>query len=259
MNEKHRLFIVLGVVAAIILFVVGIIVVDNKKQMKVFNEFKEVFEGNENTLVYIGSSNCNYCKLLNPSLADMKERYDFDYFYVDVNEVSSSVVNKIVDVLGLSSYGTPYLAVVSNGKVVDSQVQYADYDVIFEFLQKNGIIKEDEQLLLNYIGLDEYKNQLAEDELNVIVIGQSTCTYCVQAKVVLNELVEQKGMEINYLNISYLDSDEKTEVTNSLDYLKEGFGTPVMLITKNGKLVDTYEGYAPLESYIKFLEENEVL
>ena len=93
----------------------------------------------------------------------------------------------------------------------------------------------------------------------MIVIGQSTCSYCVQAKIVLNELVEQKGVEINYFNISYLNNDEKNEVTNSLDYFKDGLETPVMLITKNGKLMDTYEGYAPLESYIKFLEENEVL
>ena len=131
-------------------------------------------------------------------------------------------------------------------KSIDFQNKFADLMLYLKFLQKKGIIKEDEQMLLNYIGLDE---------LNIIVIGQSTCSYCVQAKIVLNELVERKGVEINYLNISYLNSDE----TNSLDYFKDGFGTPVMLITKNGNLIDTYEGYVPLESYIDFLEENEVL
>ena len=56
MNEKHRLFIVLGVVVVIVLFIVGVTIVGAKDKMKIFNEFNEVFNGNENTLVYIDSS-----------------------------------------------------------------------------------------------------------------------------------------------------------------------------------------------------------
>lgn len=259
MNEKKKMYIVLGVIVAIILLVIGIVFVDYKEQKKMYDKFVEVFNANENTLVYIGRPTCSYCQLLTPSLDEMTERYDFNYVYINTDKLGSSFMKKILSHLNITSVGTPYLAIVSNSKVVDTQNGYADYDETFKFLQKNSIISEDAELLLNYIGLEEYKTKLAEDKLNVFVVGQSTCAYCVKAKLVLNQLVEQKKVDINYVNITYLTTDEKTEFNNSLDYLKSGVGTPVMLITKNGKLIDTYEGYAPLENYVKFLEKNGVL
>ena len=39
--------------------------------------------------------------------------------------------------LGLESLGTPYLAIVANGRVIDEQKSYSDYDITFEFLQEN--------------------------------------------------------------------------------------------------------------------------
>ena len=259
MNEKKKLYIVLGVLAAIIVFIIGLVFVDYKQQEKIYNEFLNAYNGNDNTLVYIGRPTCGYCNLLTPSLDEMADRYEFSYVYVNTDKLGSSFMKKILNHLNLSDVGTPYLAVVSNSKIVNTQNGYADYDKTFNFLQTNKIIKEDAKLLLNYINLDEYKTKLAEDELNVFVVGQSTCSYCVQAKLVLNKLVEQKNVEINYVNVSYLTTEEKTEFNNSLEYLSSNYGTPVMLVTKNGKLVDVFEGYAPLENYVQFLEKNEVL
>lgn len=259
MNEKKKLYLLLGILAAIIVLVIGLVFVSYKEQKKVYDKFVEAFNGSDNTLVYIGRPTCGYCNLLTPSLDEMTERYEFDYLYINTDELGSSFMQKILGHLNLTSVGTPYLAIVSNSKVIDTQNGYADYDEIFKFLQENNIIEEDAELLLNYIGLEEYKTKLAEDKLNVFVVGQSTCTYCVQAKLVLNELVEQKNVEVNYVNLAYLTTDEKTEFNNSLDYLSSGVGTPTVLITKGGKLIDTYEGYAPLSTYIQFLEENGVL
>lgn len=259
MDEKKKMYIVLALLTAIIVFIVGLVFVNYKQQEKIYNEFLGAYNGSENTLVYIGRPTCGYCNLLTPSLDEMADRYEFDYLYINTDKLGSSFMKKILSHLNLTNVGTPYLAVVSNSKIVNTQNGYADYDKTFEFLQNNKIIKEDAKLLLNYIDLKEYKTKLAEDKLNVFVVGQSTCGYCIQAKLVLNELVEQKDIEINYVNISYMTTDEKTEFDSSLDYLKSSYGTPVMLVTKNGKLVDVLEGYAPMANYVQFLEKNGVL
>jgi len=259
MNEKKKLYIVLGVLVAIIVLIVGLIFADYKQQEKIYNEFLNAYNGSENTLVYIGRPTCGYCNLLTPSLDEMADRYEFDYVYINTDKLGNSFMQKIMKDLNITSVGTPYLAIVSNSKVVSNQNGYRDYDETFKFLQDNNVIKEDAKLLLNYIKLDEYKNKLKEDKLNVFVVGQSTCAYCIQAKLVLNELVEQKNVEINYVNISYMTTEERTEFNSSLEYLNSNYGTPVMLITRNGKLVDVYEGYAPIEGYVQFLEKNEVL
>ena len=260
MNESKKILIVVGVVVFAVLGIFGFALAEGKASEELYNEFENAFNGDKNTLVYLGSSTCGYCQLLNPSLEDMKERYEFDYVYIDASEINSSYLNKILKELEISSLGTPYLAVVSNGKVVDTQNGYSDYDVTFEFLQENEIIDKDSELLLNYIGYDEYEKLLNGKDNSVVVVGQSTCGYCVQAKIILNKIAEEKDVEINYLNISYLKEEEGEKFESSLDYFEdEQWGTPLMLIVKDGKLVDIIEQLVTEDEYIEFLEENEVL
>lgn len=260
MNESKKILIVVGVVVFAVLGIFGFALAEGKASEELYNEFENAFNSDKNTLVYLGSSTCGYCQLLNPSLEDMKERYEFDYVYIDASEINSSYLNKILKELEISSLGTPYLAVVSNGKVVDTQNGYYDYDVTFEFLQENEIIDKDAELLLNYIGYDEYEKLLNGNENSVVVVGQSTCGYCVQAKIILNKIAEEKDVEINYLNISYLKEEEGEKFESSLDYFEdEQWGTPLMLIVKDGELVDIIEQLVTEDEYIEFLEENEVL
>ena len=120
MNESKKMLVVVGIAIFAVLGIFGFALAEGKKSEELYNQFESAFNGENNTLVYLGSSTCGYCQLLNPSLEDMKDRYDFDYVYVDAGEISSSYLSKILEKLELSSLGTPYLAVVSNGKVVDA-------------------------------------------------------------------------------------------------------------------------------------------
>lgn len=259
MNESKKMLIIVGVVVFSVLGIFGFALTESKASEAIYNNFEVAFNGTENKLVYLGSSTCGYCQLLNPSLEDMKERYDFDYLYIDVSEISSGYLKKILSQLELTSLGTPYLAIVSNGEIVDTQNGYSDYDITFEFLKDNKIIGEDQELLLNYIGYDEYDKLLNSDKKNVIVVGQSTCSYCVQAKVTLNDIVEENDITINYLNISYLTEEEGEKFESSLDYFENSWGTPIMMIVQDGKLVDIIEQYVDKDEYVEFLEENGVI
>ena len=259
MNESKKMLVIIGVVIFSILGLVGFALAENKKVEQIYNQFVEAFNSEEKKLVYIGSSTCGYCQLLNPSLEDMKERYDFDYVYIDANEMNTSYLSKILKDLKLSSLSTPYLAVVSKGKVVDTQKGYSDYDITFEFLQENEIISEDSKLSLNYIDYKEYEKLLKDDKESVIVVGQSTCHYCVEAKLILNDIAEKKDVKINYLNISYLTEDEGEKFESSLDYFEGSWGTPIMMIVKDGKMIDIIEQLVTEDEYIDFLEENEVI
>lgn len=264
MNEKSKLIIILSVIAAIVLLVVGTYIADDMKSKKIYEQFIEVYNKQENTLVYIGRSTCGYCNLLTPSLNDMKERYSFEYLLIDTDTINAKYLTKILNEVGVKSIndlGTPYLAIVSNGSLVDTQPGYVDYDKLFEFLQKNSVIAEDAKLLLNYIDIDEYSKLIKDDEASIIVVGQSTCSYCVQAKLLLNNIAQAKGTKINYFNISYLSTDEDKETfTTSFDYFEsESWGTPVTIIVKDGKIIDKLEQLVTEEKYIEFFEKNGVL
>lgn len=260
MNEKSKLIIVLSVVALVVLGIVGYSIFSKTDSEKVYNEFLDKFNGSENSLIYIGRPTCGYCNLLNPSMEDMKSRYNFDYVYVNTDDMSSKYLDKILEKLGLTSVGTPYLAIVSNGKVVDTQNGYADYDQVFDLLQRNNIISKDAKLLLNYIGYDEYAKIIKSKTPEVVVVGQSTCQYCIKAKVILNNIVaNNKDLKINYLNISYFTQEDYTNFISSFEYLQSNWGTPLTLIIKDGKIVDKLEQLASEEEYIKFFKDNGVL
>lgn len=259
MNEKKKVGIVIAIIAILVVFIAVLAITGSKKGEELYNKFENAFNGSENTLVYIGRPTCGYCNLLSPSLQEMAERYDFDYIYINTDDFATQYMTQVMNQLGLTKIATPYLAVVSNGKVVKTQNGYADYDVTFEFLKENKIIDEEAELMLNYIDFSTYKELLAKQENSVIVVGQSTCQFCVQAKLILNQIAEEKDITINYLNISYLTEEEGEEFENSLDYFKKEWGTPIMLIVNDGKMVDIVEQMVTKDEYIEFLEENGVL
>lgn len=260
MNEKNKIYVVLGVLAAIILFIILIVAASGKKNEEVYNAFEEAFTKEENTLVYIGRPTCSYCSLFEPNLIDMSERYDFDYIYINTDDIGSTYLNKIIDKLGLSQIGTPYIAVVNKDGIIDTQSGYTDYDDFFGFLKKNKFIDSDAELLINFIGKDEYKNLISSSSPQVIVIGQSTCGYCTSAKLALMDIAKEYNVELNYLNLSYLSEDEYKEILNSFEYLSSGdWGTPLLLLVKDGKLVARENGFAGKEAYISFLQEQGVI
>ena len=260
MSESKKMLVVVGAVILLVLGSIGFVYAGSQDSKEIYEQFTTNFNGQENTLVYLGSSTCGYCSLLNPSLEDMAERYEFDYMYIDINEMSSSYLRDILNDLNLSSVRTPYLAIVANGEVVDTQNGYDDYNVIFEFLQENEIIAEDAELNLNYIDYETYEKLLASKDKEVIVVGQTTCGYCVQAKVILNDVVAEHEVEINYIDFAKLDTDEQEAFVDALEYFQEeDWGTPIMMIVQDGEIVDMIEQLATEDEYIEFLEENEVI
>jgi len=262
MNENKKMWIVLSIIFALVLSIVLFVVIGNKKSKEIYISFEQKFNSENVNLVYIGSSKCGYCNLLNPSLEDMASRYEFEYTYINTQDLNSTYLTKISEKLGLASISTPYLAIVKDGKVLAEQKGLKDYDKTFEFLQKNNIIDKDAKLLLNYIDYKEFNELKAKKDLNVIVFGKSTCIYCVYAKNVLNDIVEDKNVKINYVNLSDIEQNDNANYKELITYLNKelvDWGTPTMIITKNNKIIDVLGGLATEANYISFFEENGVL
>ena len=259
MSENKKIIIVIGFVLVLLLGALGFVYADNKTSKQIYDKFLEAFNREENTLIYLGSKTCGYCSLLTPSLEDMKERYGLDYVYFEISDINSNYMKKILSHLGLSKIGTPYLVIASKGKIVDVQNGLTEYNNLFDLLQENNLISEDAKLSLNYIDYEEYEKLLSGHNKSAVVIGQTKCGYCVQAKLILNDIADEYGVTINYLNYTDLDSEEYASLIDSLDYFQGSWGTPVMFILQDGKMIDVLSQLETKENYIEFLEENGVL
>lgn len=103
----------------------------------------------------------------------------------------------------------------------------------------------------------------------LIYVGRSSCGYCIQYVPVLKEIQEKYNKYTTY----YIDiakildfsgsggvlDKEADEIMQKLDkdFMESNWGaTPLTLVVKDSKLVDSIVGYVPAESLETFVKDN---
>lgn len=263
MQEKKTNYGLIIFVAIIIILFIPIISDYVKKQsIEVLSskEIKQKIEKGESLLVYIGDLD----KSVRRDLVKMRDTVKNDYSYqYGVYNVKTS--DDIKELLG----DNVNVAILVEG---DIQKTYSNY--------KKDDIKEDvEEFLVAAIDDDnrdykvaknfvEYKKIIKSDKVIMSVFGRNTCSYCNKFKVVYNAVAEKYELD----NIYYFDSDSydakeykkvinldltvpaKCSSDNVSFKLSEGFGTPLTIFTKNGKIIDCQSGYVNREKLVEILK-----
>lgn len=266
MNETKKMLLIVIVIALLVMIIPITTYMKNKESKKIVTAIGELMEYEGTNLVFLGSATCSYCKLFTPILDDLKTKYGFDYSYVDMDKLSNSQYSDVLDKFEIDSskFGTPYLAIVTNGKVVAEQPEYKDGEETFAFLQENGIISEDKVYVsttpyLTKVTFDEY-NKLIESKTNeIVVLTQIGCSACEAALPVLNEIANEYDLKINYFVLNNINTEElQNQFLSSLDYYDENeeFGTPLTLIVKDKKAVAARDGFYSKNDYITFFKTN---
>lgn len=106
------------------------------------DEFVDVYNGSELSVVYFGRSTCGYCVQFLPNLQQAQAEYGYTTLYVDIEAVVDSTKITELDSFFEDNYGaTPIVVLVQNGEVVASQVGYTDYSTFASLLEENGFTK----------------------------------------------------------------------------------------------------------------------
>lgn len=120
-------------------------------------------------------------------------------------------------------------------------------------------IPEEEQGDYNLIGLEEYFSLKAGSEYSIVYVARPTCGWCQQEGPFLRNVIYKYDAKVNYLNTDNLTKEEHQKFTNSLaeddSYFEKGYGTPLILIVKDNKIVDKLPGYHEQEDIISFFQE----
>lgn len=268
MNETKKIIIILVAIVIVIGVVIGISISSNNAKEETLNNAIELIENKNTNIILLGRPGCTYCEQFFPVIKQLSEDYNYKYEYINIDNLTSSGLSKLLKKLNINEedFGTPYLSITKEGKVIAEQSGYADREMLFNFLQENGIISKDEEYKseypnLNMIDYDQYKEILETGDKEIIVIGQTGCTYCEQTKPVLDEVAEKNNVKINYLNITNITEDEFSELMDSLDYLKEleSLGTPLTLIVEDNKVIAHQDGYSEASVFEKLFKDNELI
>lgn len=167
---------------------------------------------------------------------------------VNYTEILTKIFYTLI-VIAIISAANLFVNIIKNGKVVEdenttSTEENGEYDVSM-FDEKTTT---------------ETVESINNGNTEIVYIGRSTCGYCVKFLPVLQEAQEKFKYTTTYIDLTKMTSDDQTNLLtldNEEGYISENFGyTPMVLIFKDGKLVNGWVGYAEYESFASFLNEN---
>lgn len=109
----------------------------------------------------------------------------------------------------------------------------------------------------NYIDIDEYKELLSlKSATKIVYLGRNDCAYCEEQTPIVEEIMEEYDLKINYLELSEVTAEESEYLYDSYDKFEEdGVRTPTILIIKNKKVVDSSVGLADKETLVELFTE----
>lgn len=132
-----------------------------------------------------------------------------------------------------------------------------DPNLIFENAKKESEnVKDSEKNEFKEIDIDTYLEYYQGNENKLILIARPTCSYCQIAEPILKNIAYENNLEINYLNTDNFKDDDEAKLVKSDDFFNEGFGTPLLLVVKDKKIVDKIDGLTDKSHYIEFLKAN---
>ena len=268
-TENRRIFWILGLIVLFVLLMVAANISSSKKSKDVVEDVKTLLNSETAKAIYLyresddENKDCGWCRLNAYNMKVMVKEYGFEYYGINTNDLSSADLDAILSILKVEDFGTPYLTVVKGGEVVDTLNGVVGFDEFFKFLKTNKLIASDAKLYLNYISYSDYKKLIKSDSNEVIVLATTSCTYCLAEQQVLIDVAKETGAKINifYLNKNLTEEKVYNEFMSSLTWFSENtkWGTPTTLVVKNGKVVNTLDGYREAEAIKTFYKDNGII
>lgn len=123
----------------------------------------------------------------------------------------------------------------------------------------NDTFTKEEQEELKNITVDEYLSLKASKDTSVIYIARPTCSHCITQTPRMKYIKYKYKVEVNYLNTDEFSEDntDYDKVIASDEYfMKNDLATPLILLVKEGKIIDMIEGESSVENVVTLLSDN---
>lgn len=107
-------------------------------------EFFKILNAKDNIIryVYTGRPSCSYCVQFIPVLQQSINNYNYALYSLDVTYITENDYNYVIEydiVLENTFMTTPMVYAIKNGKVVNVNKGYTDYQTYSKFLENTGV------------------------------------------------------------------------------------------------------------------------
>lgn len=122
-------------------------------------------------------------------------------------------------------------------------------------LEEGEEITEEQQGELSNISYSDLESMIKNHDKKIIMLGTEQCGWCLYQKPILKKIVKEYSVEISYLNLGNLSSEESSKLTNLHEDLAS-FGTPTFIVLENGKVTIVDSGARGTSAMVDFLKTN---
>lgn len=255
------------IIIACLVFILVYSLNKTNKNMKTVNQIVEtVLDADTETMLYVGSSDCDACDLQGSQMSLLLENYDFEYYYVDFNEIpTTSAKTKFIKDLGVDTsedFSTPTILIYKDGKIINQTSGLTSINKIFNALQDNNIISAEDTLPVNYLSLSSFINLTEDNSKQVLMLGSAATEDSNSAQEIIWDIAKENNVKINYLMLNDLSEVEGATFEKTLDFYavdNNAVTTPSMLIIENGQVTNFLADLQDSDTYIDFLKENSII
>ena len=121
-------------------------------------------------------------------------------------------------------------------------------------------IEQDAESNLPKVSCNGYEQLVKEEKDNLILIARPTCSFCQKFVPILEEIVDEYGITVNYFDTDTLSETENEQFYNSSSLFKSNdFGTPTLIITNNNKITKYTIGYKEKDATISWFKDNGII
>ncbi len=238
MKKYRKWIIILAILAIFFIPVINEMIENSKPKGITYEQFSDLMDSKENAVVLIDKktnpTETTLYKGLNASTSNNKlKAYLLEHENLDEKAKLELVKydNKILE--------SPSFVFIKDGKIIDVRSGgYSESDLNVLVLKNYYDGKDD----INYKvagNADDFFSRADEDEIVMLVLGRTSCTYCQQFKPIYNKLAAEYDIDVYYFDSDVYDAVEYQKLLNK-NYIIPGKSSS--LVSENGNLACTNDG-----------------
>lgn len=262
MNKNLKNWLIAGGIITILLLPIVIPYIENKQigviDAKAFHDI--VTNDDKTSMVYVGDLKSDNYKTIKTQLANIKKDNDIVIKILDKIKLSN---NDMTDIFNKNNYNfmddcESCYVIIRDNEIVNTVNSDITDDKLESLVKKynENFIPDNE---IAYKIADSYKTFMKavnSKKITMAVFGYTDCGWCQKFRPIINDVASENNIDIYYFDTAVYDKDEFNKIKNSkllipasctnsgeAQYLSDGYGTPLTLFTKNGKVIDCIGGY----------------
>ena len=205
---------------------------------EIMNDAMNILDG-EYLMVYIPYVEHRDVNAQDQFLKEIASEYSIDYKRIDAYLLSNKQHEKINTLLNISLVDDQVLILIKENKVVANIRGVHRKNTFIENLYDVNFINELDDKI-NKINFETFENMLFESSKNIIMVGSESTKDSNEIYNLLNKLVYNYDIKVNYINVAKNDSETYNKVKEKLEKIgyEGAYSLPIVLIVESNNVVD---------------------